>query len=171
MIETWKSIPGYACYPVYQVSTLGRVKRLTVNGDRIIKPFKKHGYLYVGLCKNGKQTHYRLHRLVAEAFLPNPDNLPQINHKDEDKSNNRVNNLEWCDGAYNTNFGKRNRKISESNSKPVVALDKISGKEVYRFSSITEAAKAVYNARVSHISDCCKGNRKTSGGYKWRYVE
>ena len=169
MIESWKSIPYYDINPIYQISTLGRVKRITSDGERIIKPFRKHGYLYVGLCKNGKQKHFRLNRLVAEAFIPNPDNLPAVNHKDEDKTNNQVNNLEWCTPKYNTNYGTRNQKISKAVSKAVIGYDD-QGYEEY-FNSMTEASNYIGVSSPSHIGDCCRGKRKTSGGLKWRFVE
>lgn len=159
MIEKWVTIRGYENY---QVSTLGNVKR----GTKFIKPFVKVNYMYVGLCKNGIQKHFRLHRLVAEAFIPNPNNLPCINHKDEDKSNNRVDNLEWCTDSYNANYGERNFKISESNSKAVIGINIVSGEKVY-FRSATEANKMIPKANLAHISDCCRGNRKSAGGYKW----
>lgn len=167
MIEEWKAIPGYENY---LISTLGRVIRINSKSNRIVKPFIKQRYLYVGLCKNRKQTHFRLHRLVAEVFISNPNNLPEVNHKDEDKTNNSVDNLEWCTRLYNANYGSCRQKIGESNSKSVRALDKKSGVELYYFLSMTEANRAIPTAKVSHISQCCKGKRKTAGGYKWEYA-
>ena len=112
--EIWKDIPGYE--GLYQVSNFGRVKSLRRpygnNGgiqwtkERILSPGKdKDGYLQVNLHCNGKQHQRKVHRLVAQAFLPNMDNLPMVNHKDEDKTNNNVDNLEWCDQKYNINYG------------------------------------------------------------------
>lgn len=109
MNEVWKDIEGYE--GKYQVSNLGRVRGLdrknsmgkTVKG-RILKPRKTHaGYLRAHLCRDDRY----IHRLVAEAFIPNPNNLPQINHKDEDKANNSVDNLEWCTCEYNLSYGSR----------------------------------------------------------------
>ena len=112
--EIWKPIEGYEGQ--YEISSYGRVKSLKRpyenNGgiqwtkERILSPGKdKDGYLQVNLHCNGKQHQRKIHRLVAQAFLPNPDNLPMVNHKDEDKTNNNVDNLEWCDHRYNMNYG------------------------------------------------------------------
>ena len=113
--EIWRPIEGYE--GLHEVSSYGRVKSLEKsyirkNGiidhksERILIPIKdKDGYLQVNLHCNGKQYQRKIHRLVAQAFLPNPYNLPQVNHKDEDKTNNRVDNLEWCDAKYNMNYG------------------------------------------------------------------
>ena len=112
----WKDIPGYE--GLYQVSNLGEIKSLNYRNtgkEKIIKPRKnKGGYLRVVLCKNGKQKDFLVHRLVAVAFIPNHNNYNQVNHKDENPSNNNVNNLEWCTSKYNSNYGNRNKKLSES---------------------------------------------------------
>lgn len=119
MDEVWKDIKGFE--GLYQVSNLGNVKRLRhgdykcVQGYHVfpeklkVLSFDKKGYLQVGLSKNNKQTMRRVHRLVAEAFIPNPNEYPMINHKDENKTNNNVNNLEWCDARYNVIYSL-NRK-------------------------------------------------------------
>ena len=104
-MEEWRDIQGYE--GLYMVSNLGRVKSLNYHRtgkERIMKPSDNgHGYLFVVLCKDGKDKNCRINRLVAQAFLPNPDNLPEVNHKDENKYNNCVENLEWCDRSYNVN--------------------------------------------------------------------
>lgn len=116
MDEIWKDIPGYE--GKYEVSNLGNVRSLNYNHTGEIKLLKqgtnKKGYKLVNLCKNGKQKCYLIHRLVAMTFIPNPNNLPIINHKDENKVNNNVKNLEWCTIAYNNNYGTRNERTSES---------------------------------------------------------
>ena len=115
MIEEWRPIEGYE--GLYEVSNLGRVRSLDMyvkvgygnyrlHKGKVLSPTKnKNGYLKVNLYCNGKQKTIDVHRLVTEAFLPNPDNLPQVNHKDENKTNNRVENLEWCDVKYNLSYG------------------------------------------------------------------
>lgn len=96
----------------YQVSDDGRVFNLTVK--KYMTPQDDgRGYLFIGLSNQGKRKFFKIHRLVAQAFIPNPDNLPEVNHKDEDKHNNCVDNLEWCDVRYNRNYGTRNQKIKE----------------------------------------------------------
>ena len=118
--EIWKPKKDYE--GLYEVSNLGRVKSLgngkSINSkEGILKPGKiKQGYLQVTLCKNRKQKRFLVHRLVAEAFLPNPENLPFINHKDEDKTNNSVDNLEYCTREYNNNYGTRNERVAKANT-------------------------------------------------------
>ena len=115
--EAWKTIEGFEGF--YEVSSLGRVRSLprVVKGNhnstqfrkgKILKQkIKKNGYLYVCLAKESVNTYHHIHRLVAKAFIPNPDNLPQINHKDECKTNNVVGNLEWCSQLYNNNYSNK----------------------------------------------------------------
>ena len=121
LIEEWRDIEGYE--GLYQVSNLGRVKSLarvvirsdgkpnTVN-EKILKYGMNRGYCAVVLCKDGKKKMYKVHRLVAMAFLRNPHNLPEVNHKDEDKKNNCVDNLEWCTSLYNINYGSHNERVT-----------------------------------------------------------
>lgn len=111
-MEIWKDCKGYE--EKYQVSNLGRV--WSVKGQKYLKgTVSKSGFVYVHLtAANGKYKKERLHRLVALAFLDNPNDLPQVNHKDEDKLNNCVDNLEWCDSKYNANYGTRNQRIGNT---------------------------------------------------------
>lgn len=102
-IESWLPIEGY---PDYQISDQGRVKSLKLGRERILKDGDVHGYRKVSLCSNGKVKQFRVHRLVAKAFIPNPEGLPEVNHQDEDKTNNWKENLEWCESQYNTEYSK-----------------------------------------------------------------
>lgn len=173
-MEEWKNIEGYD--GLYKVSNLGRVKSLG-NGnsnnskEKLLKPIKrKGGYLAVSLYKEGKLKKFSVHRLVAQSFIENPNNFNEVNHKDENKVNNSVNNLEWCDRKYNCNFGKRNERsaLNRTNhptiSKKVLCIE--TGKI---FQSINEAERQT-GIKQSSISKCCLGKRKTAGGFHWKFV-
>lgn len=166
MQEVWKDIEGYeGCY---QVSNLGRVRNIKFN--RMLKPScDSDGYLIVVLSKGGKHRTRTVHRLVAETFIRNKSGYPQVNHKDENKQNNCVENLEWCDSKQNCNYGTRNKKISKMVSKNVIQFS-ISGKRIKKWNSMTEASK-VTGCDLSAISMCCNGKRRTTGGYQWKYAE
>ena len=121
--EIWRPIEGYE--GLYEVSSYGRVRsldRYVKNGcsyrlhkGKVLSLLKgKYGYIQINLCYNRKMYKKYVHRLVAETFLPNTDNLPQVNHKDEDKTNNNVDNLEWCDHSYNINYGSRKDKVRDT---------------------------------------------------------
>ena len=160
MEEVWKDIEGYE--GLYQVSSCGRVKGLG-NGksnnskERILKANKIRGcYLQVGLFKEGKRKHFLVHRLVANAFLPNPENLKYVNHKDENPKNNYVSNIEWCTFQYNIDYSK---------SKQVLCVET---NTVY--TSTMEAGRKT-KINQGHISECCLGKRKTAGGYHWEYTD
>ena len=173
MEEIWKDIEGYE--GLYQVSNLGKVRSLNYNRTgktRLLRPNpNENRYLKVSLCKNGKAKTYKVHRLVAQAFIPNPDGFPEINHIDEDQQNNRVDNLEWCDHIYNSNHGTRNKRISstklndQQKSKRVRCVE--TG-EVYP--SQSEAARQTGMNR-SNIAQVCRGERKTVGGFHWEFAE
>lgn len=111
----------------------------------------------MSLCKDGEQKNYLVHRLVAEAYLPNPNDLPLINHKDENKENNALPNLEWCTYEYNNSYGSRNKSVY--------------CEELNRTFDGAHAAARELNLNQSNITQCCKGTRKTCGGYHWRYQE
>lgn len=177
--EIWKDIGGYE--GLYQISNMGRVKSLsrvrkgnkgvtTIVHEKILKlKNKKGGYLGVSLSKENTPTNFEVHRLVAKAFIPNPDNLPEVNHKDEVKTNNCVDNLEWCDRKYNCNYGTRNERIIKTQTKPVISLKE--NNIVMYFTSLAEAQQKGFSAGA--ISDCCnnKPKHKTHKGFKWQYVE
>lgn len=178
MNEIWKDIEGYE--GEYQVSNLGRVrsldKELPVFGNKgtkirrgIIKRFNTShsGYRYVMLCSKGVCKNIRVHRLVAQAFIPNPDNMPEVNHKDEDKTNNRADNLEWCSPKYNCNYGTRKERNAVWKRRSVLQLD-MNGNIIQEFPSVT-AARIATGAR--HIAEVCRGKLNKTGGYRWKYKE
>lgn len=164
--EEWAQIKGYE--GVYEVSNLGRVASIRGGKRKILKPSKPTGYFQVVLSKNNSKRTYRVHRLVAEAFIPNPENLPVINHIDEVKTNNFVENLEWCTVKYNTNYGTGLSRSVDGRSKEVVAYDQ-SGNIIHRFKSIKEAGRNGFSS--GHISSCCRGRRKSHRGLHWKYAE
>ena len=167
-MEHWKAIAGYE--GLYEVSDMGRVKSLWYGKDRILKPGKSGmGYLKVGLCKAGNLKQLLVHRLVAEAFIPNPNNLETVNHKDEDKTNNEISNLEWMSMKDNINYGTHNKRVAESLSNQVQMFDKKTGELLGTFPS-THEAKRVTGIAQQNISSCCNGKKKSAGGYVWRYI-
>lgn len=167
-MEIWKDIPGYE--GLYQASNLGNIKSLNYNNtkkEKLLKTkYDKRGYLAIELRNKGKRYYTRVHRLVAMAFIPNPNNYPQVNHKDENKENNNVDNLEWCTNDYNAHYGTRYERIRTKLLKPVKQYD-LDGNYIQTFNSIEEAKKEVNN---NHIGAVCDGKRKTAGGYKWEFV-
>lgn len=176
--EIWKDIPGYE--GLYQVSTMGNVRSLEryyTSGNGVVRKtgglltFKLnyHGYFRVGLSKNGKTIYKFVHSLVAEVFIPNPFGFPQINHKNEVKTDNSVSNLEWCTAKYNSNYGHRTEKIMKTHYRPVVQKT-LDGKIVRIWENIIMAQEYVGNNRKSTvICGCLNGRKKTAYGYKWEY--
>lgn len=182
-MEIWKDIEGYN--NKYQISNYGRVKSLYNNHlekrEVILKPRKSNnGYLYINLYKNSKCKTKRIHRLVAEAFLYNKNKLEQVNHIDGNKLNNNVNNLEWisasdnCKHAYInslsdpiSNLPKDLKGKNNPKSKKIVQLD-INNNLIKEWETIKEAKETL---KINHISACCRGERKTAGGYQWKYVD
>ena len=169
--EVWRDIEGYE--GMYQVSDKGRVRSMKFGKVKILKPSKDGGgYIFVYLCKNGKKKMCKIHRLVAQAFIHNTNSLPQINHKDEDKTNNKVENLEWCSAKYNNNFGTRIQRVAEKMtngklSKPVLQYTK-DGKLVREWKSLMDVQR---NLGYDHtnISACCLGRYKWIYGFVWKY--
>lgn len=160
MDEIWEDKKDYEGH--YQVSNFGRVKSIKFGKERILKQHIRGGYYSVGLSKNGIVKTYLVHRLVAEAFLDNPDNLPYVNHKDECKTNNNVDNLEWCTHEYNINYGTRTERCS----KPVLQYT-LDGEFVREWPSARECGRNGYHQ--GHIAECCRGERKTHEGFIWKY--
>ena len=177
MKEIWRDIKDYE--GLYQVSNLGRIRSFdrwvkSKNGSiricrgRILKPYtNKDGYLCVVLSKNNKQKTFRVNRLVAQAFLDNPNNLPQVNHKDENKQNNNVENLEFCDCKYNINFGTAIARRSKTISKAVVQYT-LDGTFVREWPSAMDAEREG-GFRSECICMCCKGKIKTHKGFIFLY--
>lgn len=173
MKEIWKDVEGYeGCY---QVSNFGNIKSLNymqTGKEKILKGFKiTNGYLAVNLSKDGKSKTHTIHRLVAKTFIENPDNLTQVNHKDEDKTNNRVDNLEWCCAKYNMNYGTRTKRQSEiltnyqKFSKQVLCVE--TGKI---YPSVMQVERE-FGFAGSNISAVCRGKGKTAYGFHWKYTE
>lgn len=154
--EIWKPIEGY---PDYMVSNLGRVKSLNFNRSGKEQIMKPTYWEYLCVFLKGKRK--RVHKLVAEAFIPNPNNLPCINHKNEDKTDNRVDNLEWCDYRYNVNYGSRNEKVASKLSKPILQLN-LNGELVKIWNSGREIRREL-GTSVMNCKDCM------CYGYKWDY--
>jgi hypothetical protein len=127
------------------------------------------GYIQVGVYYMGKPRTYNVHRLVAEAFIPNPDNLPQVNHKDENRANCHVENLEWCTSVYNNNYGGKIERLRKHCCKPVVATDKKTGEEREFFSAAEEGRQL--NCNPNNITRVLLGVRKSASGYFWKYAE
>jgi hypothetical protein len=196
MEEIWKDIKGYE--GLYQVSTFGRVKALSrtivdsmgrhmCREERILCPriSSQTGYPAVNLSKDSEARTHNIHRLVAEAFIPNPSDLPCINHKDESRDNNHVENLEWCTYLYNNTYGtapeRRNKSIREFfdthtveghllPSVPIVQYT-LKGEAVREFRSINEAERELHLGQSSGVSACCNGKLKTAYGFVWRFKE
>ena len=176
--EEWKDIVGFE--GSYQVSNLGRVKSLSrivrANtcglreiSEKILSNAKSScGYDLVMLSKNGKHYNKFIHRLVAETFIPNPNKYREVNHKDENKHNNMVENLEWCDRKYNANYGTGIERCAAKKCKPVVMIDVATGVELKTYKSAKEAMKET-NINRNYIGMVCLGKRATAGGYIWKF--
>lgn len=170
--EEWKPIIGYD--NKYAVSNYGNVKCLKNTGKvKILKPHKTNrGYLRVDLYFNHKARHCLIHRLVAEAFIPNPNNLPQVNHKDENPLNNHMDNLEWCTVSYNINYGNRNSKVSKmlQETKDSIPIKQytLNGEFVKEWKGAREIERVLgYNQ--ANIRHCCEKQGRYAKGFQWRY--
>ena len=159
--EIYKPIKGYD----YEISNTGQVRN--VKTGRILKQtINRFGYCQVGLCKNGVQKMFRVHRLVAQAFIPNPNNLPEVNHINECKTDNRIDNLEWCSSSYNANYGTRNERAAKARSKAVEQLDEF-GNVLATYPSATEVERVLGFSQGNICNACQKGLKRY--GYYWRY--
>lgn len=175
MEEIWKPVRGYEGR--YEVSNFGRVMslnyRMTKQSKLMSPSINSDGYACTTLTKDGKGYSKRVHRLVAEAFIPNPLEYPEVNHIDEDKLNNHVDNLEWCTREHNVNHGSGNERrsssqVNGSKSVGVKALSK-SGSIAHIFVSLQEAQRKGFSA--GNICECCKGKRNYHKGFMWRYLD
>lgn len=162
MKEEWRDIEGFE--GKYMASNTGKVKSLNYNKtgkEKILEGVDYgYGYLYVVLYKDGKGKPCRINRLVAMAFIPNPDNLPEVNHKDKIRTNNNVENLEWCTSQYNVEY---------SQAKAVIGINKVSGL-IVEFPSAHEASRQT-NINRGNISSCLIGKRNSAGGFYWIYAD
>ena len=191
MQEIWKDIENYE--GLYQISNFGRVRSLNhfrkngtgiyLHKGKILIPQNANGYCFVRLSKNGKSKQYLLHRLVAQAFLPKLEKYNEINHKDENKRNNHINNLEWCSHKYNINYGTGNerRKTSEQGKKKTWNTQKVGGNNkkikpvkkydlqgnfIKEWNSIAEASRQL---KLNKIWEVCNNKRNKCGNFIWKY--
>ena len=186
MSEQWRTAvyDGEVYEGLYKVSNFGKIlslNYLNTGKPGLMTPFEVGaGYLGVTLSKNREYKQCYVHRLIAEAFLPNPDNLPEVNHKDEDKTNNFVflnedgtvnkkkSNLEWKNHRDNCNHGTRNERVAKAQSKPVLQFT-LNGEFVREWPSTMECERNGFSS--GNVSACCRGERKTAYGYIWKYKE
>ena len=165
-MEEFKEIQDF---PNYQISNYGNV--FSKNRNKILSPCDdSHGYLMVHLWKNNRQYVKKIHRLVAETFLENPNNFQDVNHKDENKKNNNISNLEWISRKDNLNYGTRNQRANATRKKPVYQIDKDTLDIINKFDSAKDASKQT-GINSSNITQVCKHSRKTAGNYIWKFVE
>jgi len=172
-MEEWRDIAGYE--GLYQISNIGRVKSLDRIIDekhhvkeRIMKPYKTRGYYSVHLSKDNIKKAFLVHRLVAGAFIENPNNLPYINHKDEGRTNNCVDNLEWCTKLENNIYGTKIERQTAKIRKPVLQYD-LDGNFMKEWISAIDAEKAIAGKFTSAIMKCASGKNKTAYGFIWKY--
>lgn len=158
----FKPLPEYEdCYLISDTGLVWSIKK-----QKFLKPqITRDGYLTVNLCKNGTEKVRKIHRLVALTFIPNPDKLPQINHKDENKKNNCVDNLEWCTMKYNNNYGTHNERLAKTKGQPVLCIE-----TGIIYGSLADAERKTGTFKSS-IYRVCKGLQNTAGKCHWEYVD
>lgn len=179
--EVWKDVPNYE--GIYKVSNFGRikmVKRTLIDSlgkkinkkEHILKPRTGNRYYMIALYKNGKREDLLLHRLIAQTFIPNPENKPFVNHKDENCFNNCSDNLMWCTQKENMNWGTINERMSKnSKSKRKVNQYDMDGNFIKQWDCMTDFYKSKGLKLKTGIIECCKGRRQSHMGYKWKYAD
>ena len=161
-VETFVEIEGFENY---EVSNLGKVRNMKTG--RILKPSLNHnGYLRLWLYENNKRKHLFFYLFIATTFIDNPEGKPCVNHIDENKLNNDLNNLEWCTVRENNVHGTRTKRIAEKRFKKVIQLD-LNNNVLSEFESMKQAERET-GVLVCNISSCCSGRSKSAGGFKWR---
>lgn len=174
--EDWRSVEGFE--GLYEVSNYGRVRSVDHyvkcnSGRRLVKGRllkicdRGNGYAFVTMGKDGRQYNISIHNAVAKAFIPNPNSLPEINHKDCNPMNPRMDNLEWCDREYNNQYDGRAWKSAKKKWKPVAQM--LNGKEIDRFECLSRIHD-IKGYSIGNISSCCNGKRTSAYGYEWRYI-
>lgn len=178
MEEVWKAITETD--GLYEISNLGNIRsidryaKVCGGGKRFVKgkiykpTICTNGYLELHASMYGKRKVFLIHRLVAQYFIPNPNNFPEVNHKDEDVTNNSVDNLEWCTAKYNCNYGTRNKRCMEKVIKKPVKQLSLEGETIAIFPMVKDAMRKT-GINDSQIIRVCKGKNLTAGGYKWEY--
>lgn len=188
-IEKWRDIPSYL--GLYQASNLGRIRtypkevycynangddvKMTIGGEILSPVTTKKGYKRVTLSDKGICTPQLVHRLVAMAFIPNPHGYPVVNHKDENPSNNCVDNLEWCTCEYNVNYGtaqERKGKAKRKTSEKTIGMFSLDGKLLKTFKNFVEIEEYMQRGNLhGNIIAVCKGRRNQCLGYKWKIID
>lgn len=160
-MKDWRPVKGFEDY--YSVSRYGDV--LSHRSGKLRKPVlnTRNGYMYIVLYGKDKKSTATVHRIVAHAFVPNPNNYDCINHKDENKLNNSADNLEWCTKEYNNTYNGKTQRCC----KPVIAINPLTGEEI-EYSSARQAEK-YYHTNYKNISAACRGKRPRAGGMEWRF--
>lgn len=163
-----KDIQGYE--GKYAITEDGKVWSYYLNDFLSLKPDKK-GYVYVNLHGKDGRKRVAVHRLVALTFIPNPNNLPEVNHKDEDKTNNSVSNLEWCTREYNINYGTLMERMAQTQQQYHPNQKKVLCVETGIIYYSTQEASRQTGINNTGISKVCNGKRKTAGGYHWKFID
>ena len=169
-VEIWKPVAETGFEELYEVSNFGQIRSKNFRSNHkkpimLKQTLSKDGYYVVKLSNKPFVKTIAVHRIVAKTFLENPNNFPEINHKDENKLNNHAENLEFCTRLYNNRYGTRTKRSSLSRQKPVIQMN-IIGEVIKKWDCISQPAE-IYNTH--HIGECCLGKRKTVKGFVWRY--